>query len=480
MNIKVFWDTIKTWNVLVYLYEVFISLGDIGVGRDLTSDTNIQEDKMKRINYFKKLVMALLVVVLAISFPVTKDASAATNAITAAIDGTKVNFSNDPIMKDGTTLVPFRAIFEALQLKVGWNQATQTATGSNDTLKVELVMGSKSAKVNGKTVSLAQAPSVINGSTMVPLRFVAEASGAVVYWDNKKRHIDILFNEDIKFNKAAYYNDTASLSAWLKKGKTIEQTYNGQTPLIAAASGNSLDAVKLLLSNGANVDARTATNWTPLLWAAYHENDAMIKELLDYNADSSYTVGSTQDQIKAQNNLTNYLKFGSTYSPLNGDIYLPVAWGTEADVVKSRLKDSYNYGDTVNGSYRQYYETYLENGSYADAMYTYKNMKLTKITYLSTYEYGEFDTAIDDYLYELKRYKSLHRSNLKFNEIWGVPSDEQVYSNVYGVDSYEKYETALWLDDVAFTASEQKNGMKYTINLFAYNNGVALTIEYSK
>jgi len=436
---------------------------------------------MKKNSSFNKWLLALLVVVLVASFPVTKESSAATNAITAAIDGVKVKFSNDPIMKDGTTLVPFRAIFEALQLQVGWNQATQTATGSNDTLKVELVMGSKSGKVNGKTVSLAQAPSVINGSTMVPLRFVAEASGAIVYWDNKKRHIDILFDEDIKFNKAAYYNDTTSLSAWLKKGKTTEQTYNGQTPLIAAASGNSFDAVKLLLSNGANVDARTGTNWTSLLWAAYHENDAMIKELLDYNADSSYTVGSSNDQTKAQNNLTNYLKYGSTYSPLNGDLYLPVAWGTEADVVKSRLKDFYVVGDTVNGAYRQRYGNYLENGSYADAIFTYKNMKLTEIFYSTTYMYGEFDTAIDDYFYELNRYNTLHRSKLKYSEIWAAPSDERFYTGMYGANSYEKYETALWLGDVAFIASEKKNGMTYTISLSPNSDGrVYLIIYYQK
>jgi len=47
------------------------------------------------------------------------------SSITAAIDDKKLSFNTPPYQKQGTTLVPFRAIFEALNLKVGWNANLQ-------------------------------------------------------------------------------------------------------------------------------------------------------------------------------------------------------------------------------------------------------------------------------------------------------------------------------------------------------------------
>nr|WP_246628362.1 stalk domain-containing protein [Paenibacillus oenotherae] len=92
---------------------------------------------------------------------------------------------------EGSTLVPFRAIFESLGAKVAWDPETGTVTGSKNGLAIKLIAGSTKAAVNNKAYSLS-APSVIkNGSMMVPLRFISENFDMYVSWNAKERRIGI-------------------------------------------------------------------------------------------------------------------------------------------------------------------------------------------------------------------------------------------------------------------------------------------------
>jgi len=88
-----------------------------------------------------------------------------------------------PIVQQGRTLVPMRAIFEALGATVQWDEATSTVTASRREAVVVLVIGSRIAWVNGPSHQLDVAPVIAGGRTLVPLRFVAEALGAEVGWD---------------------------------------------------------------------------------------------------------------------------------------------------------------------------------------------------------------------------------------------------------------------------------------------------------
>lgn len=104
------------------------------------------------------------------------------------IDGERIPFSVQPIIESGATLVPFRPIFEKMGLKVDWDAKTRTVTGTKQTengeFKIKLIVGSQKAEVSpNKVINLQVAPRIINGSTMIPLRFVGEASSYKVFWD---------------------------------------------------------------------------------------------------------------------------------------------------------------------------------------------------------------------------------------------------------------------------------------------------------
>jgi hypothetical protein len=91
-----------------------------------------------------------------------------------------------PTIVDGRTLVPIRAIAEALDFSVAWSAQTQTATLESPEYDVTVQIGNKTMYVNESVVKLDVAAQIINGRTMLPLRALAEATGMDVIW-----HIDI-------------------------------------------------------------------------------------------------------------------------------------------------------------------------------------------------------------------------------------------------------------------------------------------------
>lgn len=101
------------------------------------------------------------------------------------IDNVVQNYPQPPIMVNGSVLVPLRGIFETLGAKVGWDGATETVTATKGATTIRLTVGQSEATVNGKTVKLAIPSQKVNGSTMVPLRFVSESLGGTVRWDGE-------------------------------------------------------------------------------------------------------------------------------------------------------------------------------------------------------------------------------------------------------------------------------------------------------
>lgn len=92
---------------------------------------------------------------------------------------------------EGRTLLPLRSIFETLGAEVEWASSTKTVTATKGSTKVVLKINSKQAFINNQTKTLDVPAKLINGKTMVPVRFVSEALGAKVDWDAKKREATI-------------------------------------------------------------------------------------------------------------------------------------------------------------------------------------------------------------------------------------------------------------------------------------------------
>ncbi len=108
---------------------------------------------------------------------------AANESIDVFVDNQKIIFDVKPILIGGRTMVPLRAIFEAIGATVIWDEATQTVTSYNELYVVKATIGSNTMNINGKNRNIDVAPIVVNDRTLVPARFIAEAFGCDVEWD---------------------------------------------------------------------------------------------------------------------------------------------------------------------------------------------------------------------------------------------------------------------------------------------------------
>ena len=111
--------------------------------------------------------------------------------ISVQLNGQPLATSTAPVQMNGRTLVPLRDIFEALGANVQWNPAAQTILATRGNTQIGLAINNRNATVNGQTVVLDQAATLLNGRTLVPLRFVAEATGATVNWNPVLKQVSI-------------------------------------------------------------------------------------------------------------------------------------------------------------------------------------------------------------------------------------------------------------------------------------------------
>jgi hypothetical protein len=133
---------------------------------------------------FKRLISSLvLCVCLSVSLVVS--------AVSVRLNDRELVFDVPPMIEDGRTLVPLRAIFEGLGVTVDWDSSTRTVTATRDSRVVKVVINSRIALVDGKVVSLDVPAKIVDGRTLVPLRFVSESFGALVTWDGDTRTVFI-------------------------------------------------------------------------------------------------------------------------------------------------------------------------------------------------------------------------------------------------------------------------------------------------
>jgi hypothetical protein len=120
--------------------------------------------------------------------------TAATNGteanISVYVDNNKLSFDQSPYMKSGRVMLPMRTVFEALGASVNYKDGRITAI-KGDTAVV-VTIGSSQMFVNSESVTLDVPAYTINGRTLIPLRAVSEALGASVDWDSTNKRVTIL------------------------------------------------------------------------------------------------------------------------------------------------------------------------------------------------------------------------------------------------------------------------------------------------
>ena len=115
----------------------------------------------------------------------------ASDEISVYLNATKLQFDVPPQIINGRTMVPMRTIFEALGATVEWDSSTKSITATRSGNKINMTVGNAAISVNGTLSVLDVAPLIVDGRTLVPIRAISEAFSLEVTWNGHSSTIFI-------------------------------------------------------------------------------------------------------------------------------------------------------------------------------------------------------------------------------------------------------------------------------------------------
>ncbi|WP_280788498.1 copper amine oxidase N-terminal domain-containing protein [Paenibacillus sp. PastF-3] len=206
----------------------------------------------------KKLWISILVVLVVFPMMFQSSVKAAT-PISIIIDGVRLSTDQAPVMVKGRTMVPLRAIFEAFNATIKWDQKAQTVTATKDDTTIMLKIGSKTATINNKAVTLDVPGLNLKGRTMVPTRFVSEALGHEVGWNPKTQVVTITTSASNVGNAGPVPNVVAQDVSDFGDGRDLQVSFT------RAANESLVDQYRVLIVKSGNIlnlsSAQTITSY---------------------------------------------------------------------------------------------------------------------------------------------------------------------------------------------------------------------------
>jgi len=195
------------------------------------------------------------------------------------VDGKLVqipDYDQHPVIVNNRTLVPLRAVMEALGFVVEWNSQTQTATLVNPKYEVVVQIGRYDMLVNNNAVPLDVPAQIMGGRTMVPLRAISEATGMEVIWEG--------------FNNIAHILTPITIDYWPEHlpphvPGSVVLGGGGGSDIVASGLLGQIRYRYVFYGIGSNftalVEPSEFTAWRTDVWSR-SENEMMLMEFVRY------------------------------------------------------------------------------------------------------------------------------------------------------------------------------------------------------
>ena len=245
-------------------------------------------------------------------------------AISVTLNGNYVPLNPPPIERAGRVFVPLRGVFEQLGATVVYSNGQINAT--NRRHAISLNIGSTQATVDGQPQMLDVAPFIIGASTYVPLRFVSQALGATVNWDNS--------NQQVALTQYGGGGNVASVPPQQPAQSSMqlnnERPNNGASvrsdhPTIRADFNGAVDPNSVRVSlDGVDVTNQTTRSQTGIIYAPSSPLQAMQHRVMVSGNDQngapfrhSWTFASGAGSA-AGNGATTRTNFLNLTQPANG------------------------------------------------------------------------------------------------------------------------------------------------------------------
>ncbi len=147
------------------------------------------------------IVLLLMASLLAISAPLAQGALVPPAVV---LNGERLSFTTEPVLVASRWLVPLRGIFSPLGATLDYDPDTKMIYADRGTTHIEMQIDNPVAYINGQENTLDVPPQAVNGSTMVPLRFVAESLKAKVEYRKENNTVTIALKENQDLSTGIY------------------------------------------------------------------------------------------------------------------------------------------------------------------------------------------------------------------------------------------------------------------------------------
>jgi len=147
---------------------------------------------MKKTRYLLELFAIIFILFFAFSQNLYAKENIIETNVNIMINKDLLGYNKSPIIKNGRILVPLRSIFEAMGIEVRWDEAERAVYAWKDTNSVKVIIDSNFALRNEEIFELDQAAIIYKDSTYVPLRFIGEAFGGEVIWDELSKTATVI------------------------------------------------------------------------------------------------------------------------------------------------------------------------------------------------------------------------------------------------------------------------------------------------
>lgn len=301
------------------------------------------------------------------------------NAVSLYVDTTKLNPDVPPTIVENRTLVPLRAIFEALGATVAWDADTRTATGTTDDTVVVIQIDNTTAYVNGEARTLDVPAQILQNRTMVPARFVSEALGCDVTWDSATQTAAVA---DEMAGQQIYVTATGSRFHY-------DSTCNGGTyyaATLAEAMGRGLTPCQKCVADAPSIPPAEEDDSTPLAYTVLNDNVPLFTEA-DRNLGVFETYASLDDLGRC----------GTAFANIGPEL-MPTEPRGEIGSVQPSGWHTVRYDDLIDGNYL-YNRCHLIGYQLAGENANECNL-ITGTRYLNNEGMLPFENMVADYVQE--------------------------------------------------------------------------------
>ncbi|MBQ3023631.1 MAG: copper amine oxidase N-terminal domain-containing protein [Clostridia bacterium] len=179
VSTSVFAEDITT-NTSDDIQESYDETYDEGVNQDITAENYDEEEQFYDAEFDER------------EWGTEENVAFVPDGISVFVNGEQLEFDVEPMIINNRTMVPMRAIFEALGAEVTWDANTRTAIGETNEAIIKISIGKEYLLKNDNIIVLDSPAVIVDNRTFVPVRAIAESLDCKVEWYGEAQVVEIL------------------------------------------------------------------------------------------------------------------------------------------------------------------------------------------------------------------------------------------------------------------------------------------------